>query len=59
MGYVKIHFFAGHGPRVHELKKQLGNCTQQGVAVLDYFWKLPTIWDELANYKKDPDYCCG
>lgn len=52
-------FFVSNGPRGHELEKELENCTQQGVVVVDYFGKLTTIWDELMNYEKYLNYCCG
>lgn len=27
--------------------------------MVDYFWKLTTLWNELANYKELPDCYCG
>lgn len=56
---LKNRFFAGNGPCVHELEKELGNFSHQGTGVVDYFGKLTTIWDELANYKRYPDCCSG
>lgn len=44
---------------MYELECALLNCKQQGDLVVDYFGKLTKKWDELANYKKAPDYCCG
>lgn len=56
---IKNWFSAGNRPCVHELEKELGNCTQQDAAVVDYFGKLTTICDELANYEKDLNWCYG
>lgn len=37
---LKNQFSTGNCPGVHELEKELGNCTQQDATVVDYFVNL-------------------
>ncbi|XP_074284160.1 uncharacterized protein LOC141608714 [Silene latifolia] len=51
---LKSRYSAGNAPRVHQLK---GDLTE--LSVLEYYTKLKTIWDEIANYSKVPNCTCG
>ncbi|XP_074288210.1 uncharacterized protein LOC141613377 [Silene latifolia] len=56
---LKDRFSAGNAPRVHQLKGELNECKQGRLSVVEYYTKLKTIWDELANYSKVPKCTCG
>lgn len=44
---------------MYALEGTLGNYRQQGDAMVDFFNKLTKMWDELMNYVKVPNCCCG
>ncbi|XP_074315833.1 uncharacterized protein LOC141652086 [Silene latifolia] len=53
-------YSTGNSPRVHQLKTELADCKQRkGQSVIDYYTKMKTIWDELANYSKVHQCTCG
>lgn len=56
---LRNKFFADNGTRIHKFEKELEKCSQQSAGMIDYFEKHTTIWDELANNKKDPNYYCS
>lgn len=56
---LQSRYSAGNAPRVHQLKGDLANCKQGKLNVVEYYTKLKTIWDELANYSKIPNCTCG
>ncbi|XP_074306997.1 uncharacterized protein LOC141642178 [Silene latifolia] len=56
---LKNRYSAGNAPRVHQLKGDLAECKQGRLSVVEYYTKLKTIWDELANYSKTPNCTCG
>ncbi|XP_074303250.1 uncharacterized protein LOC141637698 [Silene latifolia] len=56
---LKNRYSAGNAPRVHQLKGELMECKQGRLTVVEYYTKLKTIWDELANYIKIPACTCG
>ncbi|XP_074305457.1 uncharacterized protein LOC141640647 [Silene latifolia] len=50
----------GNAPRVHQLKSELNDCRQEkNQSVVEYYTKLKSIWDELANYSRVPQCTCG
>ncbi|XP_074270623.1 uncharacterized protein LOC141594507 [Silene latifolia] len=56
---LKSRYSAGNALRVHQLKGDLAECKQGRLPVVEYYTKLKTIWDELANYSKIPNCTCG
>ncbi|KAL9232863.1 hypothetical protein vseg_007926 [Gypsophila vaccaria] len=56
---LKDRYSAGNAPRVHQFKGELAECKQGRMTVTEYYTKLKTIWDELANYNKIPACSCG
>ncbi|XP_074313703.1 uncharacterized protein LOC141648894 [Silene latifolia] len=56
---LKNRYAAGNAPRVHQLKGELMECKQGRLPVVEYYTKLKTIWDELANYSKNTRCTCG
>ncbi|KAL5703345.1 hypothetical protein ACHQM5_028447 [Ranunculus cassubicifolius] len=56
---LQNRYSAGNAPRVHQLKGDLADCKQGRLTVVEYYTKLKTIWDELANYSKIPNCTCG
>lgn len=56
---LKKRLFAGNGLRVYELEGALMNRKQQEHLAVDYISKLTKMWNELVNYEKSPDCCCG
>ncbi|XP_074296874.1 uncharacterized protein LOC141627531 [Silene latifolia] len=56
---LKGRYAAGNAPRVHQLKSDLYECKQGRESVVEYYTRLKTIWDELANYSKVPKCTCG
>ncbi|XP_074318895.1 uncharacterized protein LOC141655730 [Silene latifolia] len=56
---LKDQYSVGNAPRVHQLKEDLAECKQGRLSVVEYYTKLKTIWDELANYSKVPSCTCG
>ncbi|XP_074266131.1 uncharacterized protein LOC141588597 [Silene latifolia] len=48
----------GNTPRVHQLKSELNECKQGRDWVVEYYTRLKTILDELANYNKIKDCTC-
>ncbi|KAA8515037.1 hypothetical protein F0562_018177 [Nyssa sinensis] len=55
---IKQRFFIGNGPRVQQLRSDLANCKQDGQAIITYYGRLKTLWDELNNYDQIPVYTC-
>ncbi|KAL9232807.1 hypothetical protein vseg_007872 [Gypsophila vaccaria] len=57
---LRDSYSTGNSPRVHQLKTELAECKQKkGQSVIDYYTKMKTIWDELANYTKVHQCTCG
>ncbi|XP_074287537.1 uncharacterized protein LOC141612620 isoform X2 [Silene latifolia] len=57
---LRDSYSTGNSPRVHQLTTELAECRQKkGQSVIDYYTKLKTIWDELANYSKVHQCTCG
>ncbi|XP_074283065.1 uncharacterized protein LOC141607617 [Silene latifolia] len=56
---LQSRYSAGNAPRVHQLKGDLAYCKQGRLTVVEYYTKMKTIWDELANYSKSPSCTCG
>ncbi|XP_072087400.1 uncharacterized protein [Arachis hypogaea] len=56
---IEERFSMVNGPRSQQLKAELAECKQHGIAMGSYYGKLKTIWDELANYEKIPNCTCG
>ncbi|KAL1310047.1 uncharacterized protein [Arachis hypogaea] len=56
---IEERFSMVNGPRIQQLKAELAECKQHGIAMVSYYGKLKTIWDELANYEKIPNCTCG
>ncbi|XP_074303040.1 uncharacterized protein LOC141637462 [Silene latifolia] len=56
---LKARYSAGNAPRVHQLKGDLNDCKHGRESVVEYYTRLKTIWDELANYSKIPKCTCG
>ncbi|KAJ8633296.1 hypothetical protein MRB53_026632 [Persea americana] len=54
---IKQRFSVGNGPRVQQLRSDLANCKQDGQAIVAYYGRLKSLWDELNNY--DPIPVCG
>lgn len=55
----KKRFSVGNRVHVHHLKSQLAKCQQDGQAVIDYFGRLSSMWEELDTYKPPPNCTCG
>ncbi|XP_074278101.1 uncharacterized protein LOC141601703 [Silene latifolia] len=55
---LRGRYSAGNAPRVHQLKNELKECKQRRDSVVEYYTKLKTIWDELANYSKVKNCTC-
>ncbi|KAA8532542.1 hypothetical protein F0562_032642 [Nyssa sinensis] len=47
---IKQRFSIGNGPQVQQLRSDLANCKQDGQAIITYYGRLKTLWDELNNY---------
>ncbi|KAL9242033.1 hypothetical protein vseg_016078 [Gypsophila vaccaria] len=56
---LRDRYTTGNAPRVHQLKGELNACKQKKESVVEYYTRLKTIWDELANYSKVPQCTCG
>ncbi|XP_074265515.1 uncharacterized protein LOC141587952 [Silene latifolia] len=56
---LKDRYSARNAPRVHQLKGDLSECKQGRESIVEYYTRLKTIWDELANYIKIPKCTCG
>ncbi|KAL9228263.1 hypothetical protein vseg_003863 [Gypsophila vaccaria] len=57
---LRDSYSTGNSPRVHQLKTELAECKQKkDQSVIDYYTKMKTIWDELANYSKVHQCTCG
>jgi hypothetical protein len=56
---IKERFSIGNGPRVQQIKEELGECRQTKMTMVAYYGKLKTMWDELANYQRTPYCTCG
>ncbi|XP_074290764.1 uncharacterized protein LOC141617467 [Silene latifolia] len=56
---LKGRYSAENAPRVNQLKGELNECKQGRQSVVEYYTRLKTIWDELANYSKIPKCTCG
>ncbi|XP_074267774.1 uncharacterized protein LOC141591360 [Silene latifolia] len=56
---LRGRYSARNAPRVHQLKGDLNDCKQGRQSVVEYYTRLKTIWDELANYSKIPKCTCG
>ena len=55
---IKERFLVVNGPRVQQLKSELAECKQKGMAMVNYYGKLKTLWDELGNYQQIPTCTC-
>lgn len=56
---LRGRYSAGNAPRVHQLKNELNECKQGRDSVVEYYTRLKTISDELANYSKIKSCTCG
>ncbi|XP_010451547.1 PREDICTED: uncharacterized protein LOC104733681 [Camelina sativa] len=56
---LKQRFSVGNKVRVHQLKSQLASCRQEGQAVIDYYGKLCSLWEEYHIYKPLTVCSCG
>ncbi|XP_074298580.1 uncharacterized protein LOC141629490 [Silene latifolia] len=56
---LRDRYSAGNAHRVHQLKGELNECKQGRDLVVEYYTRLKTIWDELANYSKVKNCTCG
>ncbi|XP_074300338.1 uncharacterized protein LOC141631584 [Silene latifolia] len=56
---LRGRYLAGNAPRVHQLKGDLSECKQGKDTIVEYYTRLKTIWDELANYSKIKGCTCG
>ncbi|XP_072077788.1 uncharacterized protein [Arachis hypogaea] len=56
---IKERFSIVNGPRIQQLKAELAECKQQGLAMVEYYGKLKTLWDELANHEPVLRCSCG
>ncbi|XP_074319020.1 uncharacterized protein LOC141655926 [Silene latifolia] len=56
---LRGRYSAGNAPRVHQLKGDLNECKQGNDSVVEYYTRLKTIWDELANYSTVKACTCG
>ncbi|KAA8522564.1 hypothetical protein F0562_013075 [Nyssa sinensis] len=55
---IRQRFSIGNGPRVQQLRPDLANCKQDGQAIITYYGRLKTLWDELNNYDQIPVCTC-
>ncbi|KAJ8645102.1 hypothetical protein MRB53_006850 [Persea americana] len=51
---IKQRFSVGNGPQVQQLRSDLANCKQDGQAIVAYYGRLKSFWDELNNYDTIP-----
>nr|KYP55619.1 hypothetical protein KK1_001841 [Cajanus cajan] len=56
---IKERFSIVNGPRIQQLKIELVECKQGRMTMVNYYGKLKTLWDELANYKQILTCTCG
>ncbi|XP_074297331.1 uncharacterized protein LOC141628041 [Silene latifolia] len=56
---LRGRYSVGNAPRVHQLKGDLSECKQGKDTIVEYYTRLKTIWDELANYSKIKSCTCG
>jgi hypothetical protein len=56
---IKERFAVVNGPRIQQLKAELVECKQKGLAIVTYYGKLKKLWEELANYDQIPACKCG
>jgi len=50
--HIHKRFGVKNGQRVQQLKTDLPNCRQKGVAIETYYGKLSQLWRSLADYQK-------
>ncbi|XP_074304290.1 uncharacterized protein LOC141638672 [Silene latifolia] len=48
-----------NGLLLYQLKKELGNTTQNNLPMAEYYTKLRVLWDEIEDIEGIPDYTCG
>ncbi|KAF7839822.1 retrovirus-related Pol polyprotein from transposon TNT 1-94 [Senna tora] len=56
---IKDRFSVTNGPRIQQLKAELGSCTQKGKPIADYYGKLKQLWDEIDSVDPHPTCKCG
>lgn len=56
---LKNHLSQGNKLRVFELRRMVGNLSQDNLSVSIYYTKFKIVWDELVNYKFIPSCSCG
>ncbi|XP_027338026.1 uncharacterized protein LOC113851952 [Abrus precatorius] len=56
---IKERFSVPNGPRIQQLKVELIECKQKGLAIVTYFGRLKRLWEELGNYDQIPECKCG
>ncbi|XP_074293169.1 uncharacterized protein LOC141620115 [Silene latifolia] len=56
---LRERYSVGNAPRVHQLKSDLHDCRLGKQSVVEYYTRLKTIWDELANHSTVPPCTCG
>jgi len=49
---IQKRYFVPNVPRIHQLKAAIALSKQEGSDVVDFFWKLMSLWNELENYMK-------
>ena len=57
--HLKRRFSVLNGPRIQQIKAELANCKQKGLAIESYFGKLNRIWDSMASYRPLRICKCG
>ncbi|XP_074279338.1 uncharacterized protein LOC141604729 [Silene latifolia] len=57
---LKERYATANAPRIHQLKAELTECKQaKDEAIVEYYTRLKSIWDELGNYSRVPSCTCG
>ncbi|KAG7599315.1 Ribonuclease H-like superfamily [Arabidopsis suecica] len=56
---LKQRFSVGNKVQVHQIKAQLASCRQYGQAVIEYYGRLSSMWEEYNIYKPVMVCICG
>ncbi|VFQ70890.1 unnamed protein product [Cuscuta campestris] len=51
---LEARFSVVNGPRVQQLKRDLAECKQKNLSVMEYYGKMKKLWDDLADLERFP-----
>jgi len=47
---LQHRFSQGNGPRIFELRKEVGSLVQEDLSINGYYTKFKGLWEELSDY---------